>query len=259
MKRLIIIFTFLLGIFSFSKSETLVVGMELAYPPFEMSDENGKPTGISVDLAYALGEYLGRDVKIEDMSYGGLIPALKTKKVDIIISSMSITEERKRSVNFSIPYANSYLGLLLNKNSNIKTAMDLNQKGKKIAVKKGNSGYLIAQKYFPKAEILVFERESICVLEVVQGKADAFIYDPLTIYRNFIANQDTTTPLLEQFETEGQPWGIAYRIKDKELGIKIDEFIIQYKENGGFEKLIEKYLKEERAFFKEQNIPFFFD
>ncbi|MBC2850964.1 transporter substrate-binding domain-containing protein [Cetobacterium sp. 8H] len=259
MKKIWICLMFLLGTFTFANEDTLIVGMELAYPPFEMSDLNGRPTGISVDMAYALGEYLGRDIIIEDMSYGGLIPALKTKKIDIIISSMSVTEERKNSVNFSKPYAKSYLGMLANKNSGIKEPMDLNQKGKKVAVKKGTSGHTVAEKYFPNAEILVFDKETACILEVSQGKVDAFIYDPLTIYRNWTRNQETTIPLLQQFETESQPWAIAYRKGEEDLGAQIDEFIVEYKNNDGFNKLADKYLGEERAFFKEKNVPFFFD
>ncbi|MEG1583106.1 MAG: transporter substrate-binding domain-containing protein [Cetobacterium sp.] len=259
MKKIWICLMFLLGTFTFANEDTLIVGMELAYPPFEMSDLNGRPTGISVDMAYALGEYLGKDIIIEDMSYGGLIPALKTKKIDIIISSMSVTEERKNSVNFSKPYAKSYLGMLANKNSGIKEPMDLNQKGKKVAVKKGTSGHTVAEKYFPNAEILVFDKETACILEVSQGKVDAFIYDPLTIYRNWTRNQETTIPLLQQFETESQPWAIAYRKGEEDLGAQIDEFIVEYKNNGGFNKLADKYLGEERAFFKEKNVPFFFD
>ena len=259
MKKIILFLTLILGSLVFANEKPLIVGMELAYPPFEMSDENGKPTGISVDMAYALGEYLGRDVIIEDMAYGGLIPALKTKKIDIIISSMSVTDERKQSVNFSTPYAKSYLAMLVNNKSGITNANDLNQKGKKVAVKKGTSGHTVAQKYFPNAEILVFDKESASVLEVSQGKVDAFIYDPLTIYRNWTRNSETTTPLLAQFETESQPWAVAYRKGEEDLGAQIDEFIIEYKANGGFNKLADKYLGEERAFFKEKNVPFFFD
>ncbi|MGL5355161.1 MAG: transporter substrate-binding domain-containing protein [Cetobacterium sp.] len=259
MKKILLSLTLLLSSFTFSQNRPLVIGMELAYPPFEMSDENGKPTGISVDMAYALGEFVGRDVIIEDMSYGGLIPALKTKKIDAVISSMSITEERKLSVNFSKPYAKSYLGMLVNNASGITKSTDLNAKGKKVAVKKGTSGHTVAEKYFPLAEILVFDKESAIILEVSQGKVDAFIYDPLTIYKNWTKNSSTTTPLLEQFETESQPWAVAYRKGEDDLGAQIDEFIDEYKANGGFNKLADKYLGEERAFFKEKNVPFFFD
>ena len=65
--------------------------MELIFPPFEMLDTNGQPTGVGVDLGKALGEYLHRPVRIENIPFDGLIPSLKTGKVDIAISSMTIT------------------------------------------------------------------------------------------------------------------------------------------------------------------------
>lgn len=124
-----------------SKVKPLVVGMELAYPPFETKDDKGEPSGISVDLAKALGEYLERPVKIENTNWDGLIPSLQTGKVDVVISSMTITEERKEVVDFSDPYSRSYLALLVNQNSGITTVEDLNQKGMVIDVKKGTLTY----------------------------------------------------------------------------------------------------------------------
>ena len=85
-------------------TKKLVIGMELAYPPFETTDAANKPTGISVDFAKALGAELGREVVIENMAWAGLIPALETKKVDLIISSMTITEDRLKQIDFSDPY-----------------------------------------------------------------------------------------------------------------------------------------------------------
>ena len=85
-------------------AKPLVVGMELAYPPFEMTDTSGKPAGVSVDLATDLAKSLGRPVVIQNISFDGLIPALKTGKVDLVISSMTATSERAKSIDFSDPY-----------------------------------------------------------------------------------------------------------------------------------------------------------
>lgn len=236
----------------------LVVGMELAYPPFEMTDAKGNPTGFSVDMAEDLGKFLGRPVKIENMAYSGLIPALMTKKIDIILSSMTITKEREKTINFSEPYAKSYLSLLTNKKSRIKNPMDLNSKGKKIAVKKGTTGHLVAMEYFPNAELLVFEKETPAVLEVTQGKVDAFIYDPLTVIKNWKENPNTTEPILQQFQKEVEHWGIGYRKDDTKLGDEINAFIREYRADGGFNRLAEKYLGEQKKAFDERGIPFFF-
>lgn len=242
-----------------SDKKELVVGMELAYPPFEMTDQKGNPTGISVDLAYALGEYLGRDVRIENMAYNGLIPSLMTGKIDIILSSMTITEERKESIDFSDPYAKAYLSLLINKNSPVQKFEDLNVEGRKIAVKKGTTGHIYAEKNLPNCEIMVFDKESACVLEVVQGKADAFMYDQMTIYKNWQQNPDTTRALLEPFQEELEYWGIGLRKDDSELRDQINAFLKEYNENGGFDELSMKYLAEQKKTFDELGIPFFFD
>src|SRR5579863_7695802 len=84
--------------------QQLIVGMELAYPPFEMTDEKGQPTGVSVDLAKALGKFLGREVEIQNLPFDGLIPSLQTRKIDLIISSLTATAERAKSIDFSDPY-----------------------------------------------------------------------------------------------------------------------------------------------------------
>ena len=256
MKKLIFLFLIIFSVITFGQ-KPLVVGMELAYPPFETTDKYGNPSGFSVDMAADLGKYLGREVIIENMAYGGLIPALRTEKIDIILSSMSITDRRKRSINFSTPYAKSNLAILANQNSRIKDPMDLNKRGKKIAVKKGTTGHVVAMKTFPKADILVFEKESACILEVTQGKVDGFIYDPLTILKNWKKNKSTTEPVLKPFEETPQYWAIAYNKNNNELGEKINKFIESYKKDGSLDRLADKYLAEPKEEFEKRDIPFF--
>ncbi|WP_410101723.1 transporter substrate-binding domain-containing protein, partial [Sutterella wadsworthensis] len=124
---------------------TLVVGMELAYPPFEGKDEQGNPAGVSVDFMKDFAKSAGKAIKIENIAFDGLIPALLTGKVDMVMSSMTITDERRKTVDFSDPYANAMLGILTHKGSGIKSVEDLNQKGRRIAAKIGSTGYLYAQ------------------------------------------------------------------------------------------------------------------
>ena len=256
MKKIIFLFLIIFSVITFGQ-KPLVVGMELAYPPFETTDKYGNPSGFSVDMASDLGKYLDRKIIIENMSYGGLIPALRTEKIDIILSSMSITDRRKKAINFSDPYAKSNLAILANQNSGIKDPMDLNKKGIKIAVKKGTTGHVVAIKTFPKADLLVFDKESACILEVTQGKVDAFIYDPLTILKNWKKNKNTTEPILKSFEKTPQYWAIAYSKNNNNLGKKINDFIKVYKNNGSLDRLADKYLAEPKEEFEKRNIPFF--
>lgn len=241
-----------------TKKETLTVGMELAYPPFEMSDKEGNPTGVSVDFAKELGKFLGKEVIIENIAWDGLIPSLKTGKIDIIISSMTITQERKKSIDFSDPYAQSSLAILANKNSNITSIKDLNQKGKTIAVKKGSTGHIYAGKNLQNANVLVFDKESAAVLEVVQGKADGFIYDQLTIYKNYAQHKDTTVAILQSFQKDYEYWGVAIKKNNEELKSQINTFINEAKKNGTFDELSYRYLNDARKTFDSLNIPFFF-
>ncbi|WP_121627936.1 transporter substrate-binding domain-containing protein [Poseidonibacter antarcticus] len=238
--------------------KVLTVGMELAYPPFEMSDKEGNPQGVSVDFAKALGKYLGREVVIENTAWSGLIPSLKTGKIDLIISSMTITDERKKSINFSIPYAQTSLAILANKDSAVTNIDELNQAGKKIAVKKGSTGHIYATKNLKNAEILVFDKENTCVLEVVQGKADGFLYDQLTIYKNYAQHKDTTIALLKPFQENPEHWGVALNKKNVQLRAQVDEFIKKAKADGTFATFAKTHLSAAKATFDELKIPFFF-
>lgn len=262
-KVIILLLTFALfatSLLGCSKKDdnTIVIGMELAYPPFETKDDNGNPSGISVDLAYALGEYLGTPIRIENINWDGLIPSLQTNKVDVVISSMTITDERGKVVDFSDPYAHSYLALLLNNNSDINSIEELNQSGKVIAVKKGTTGYIYANANLTNAKVNSFSSENACITEVTQGKADAFIYDQLTIYRQNQVNPDTTKAIMIPIQ-EGESWGMAVNKDSIELLQKINAFIAEYRDNNGFDTLSNKYLADERQIFAELGFPWFFD
>ena len=240
------------------KSDKLIVAMELAYPPFETKDSAGEPTGISVDFAKDLGVYLGRETEIVNTAWDGLIPSLQTGKADLVISSMTITEKRKEEVDFSDPYANSFLAILTNKASGISSIDDLNQPGKKVAVKTGSTGYFYAEENLTNAEIIALADESACVTEVAQGKADGFLYDQLTIYRNNQNNLETTSAIFIPFQ-KVEYWGAAMKKGDTELLNGVNGFIKKYTDEGGFDKLSEKYLKEEKKAFDEFGFKWFFD
>jgi polar amino acid transport system substrate-binding protein len=229
--------------------------MELAYPPFEMTDTSGKPTGVSVDLATDLAKSLGRPVVIQNTAFDGLIPALKTGKIDLVISSMTATAERAQSIDFSEPYISTGLSLLLKKDSTAKGIADLDREGVKVAVKKGTTGHIFATNNLKKAQVLVLDKESAAVLEVSQGKADAFIYDQMSVYQNWQRNKETTQAILEPFQKES--WAVGIRKGNDELKAQVNRFIKDYREKGGFEQLGERYLKEMRDEFKRLGSAFF--
>lgn len=234
----------------------LRVGMELASPPFEMTDEHGKPAGVSVDLAQALADSLGRPLVIENIPFQGLITSLRTGKIDLILSSLTATPERRESIDFSDPYLTTGLALLVRAQSDIQSAADLARAGRTIVVKKGTTGELYANRSLHEARVLVLDQENTCVLEVAQGKADAFIYDQLSTLQNHRGNRETTRPLLQPFTTE--EWAIGLRKGDDELRGKVNVFLAQYRQAGGFQKLGDRWLHEQKAAFAELGIPFVF-
>jgi len=237
--------------------DVIRVGMELKYPPFETKSADGNPEGASVMLATALGEYLGKTVEIVDTPYSSLIPSLESGSIDIIISSMTITEEREKVVDFSDPYTTSQLMMLVHKDSIVKSADDLNNPAVIIASKTGTIGALWAATNAPDATIKNIDEESSAVLEVAQGKADVFIYDPLSIIRHNENYPDTTDALLEPLpNTKG--WGIALRKGEEDFRIKLNEFIKTAKEDGTYDEIRELYLKEKVKEFENYGIEFFF-
>jgi polar amino acid transport system substrate-binding protein len=234
----------------------LRVGMELSYPPFETICSDGEPCGVSVDLVYALGEFLKRPVQIKNIPFTGLIPSLKNGTLDLVISSLTITEQRKKAIDFSDPYASTGLCLLINIRSDVNDIEEAAQKGKIIVVKSGTSGEIYAYQHLKNATVRILDKESTCVLEVIQGKADAFIYDQLSVYTNWKKNLKTTKANLVPFQKEF--WAFGIKKGNLELAAQINQFIKNFREKGGFEKLAEKYLPEQKKAFKEMGIPFVF-
>lgn len=235
---------------------TLVIGMELAYPPFETRDEQGQPSGVSVDIAQALGASVGRTIQIENMRFDGLIPALKTGKIDLILSSMTATEERRQSIDFSIPYAQTGLCLLVGADAPIHDPTTLDQPGRSLAVKRGTTGHLFAANTLKNTKILVFDKEDAAVLEVIQGKADAFIYDQLSIYRHWSRHPDATRALLEPLRAESWAIGIAKGADD--LKSEVNAFLAAFEASGGFDDLAQRYFSKETQQFEALGFPFLF-
>ncbi len=239
--------------------DKLIVGMELQFPPFETIDKNGKPYGLSVDLALALGDYLNKEIKIEEMSYSGLINALMSKKIDMIISSMTISSNRLEQIDFSEPYASSHLSLLINEKSLVQGPDDLNNKGIKIAVKRGTTGQIFAEKQYPNASISVFEKDAECIMEVVQGRVDVFVYDVYTIYKNHMLNPNTTRVYLEAINKGSiEKWGVAIRKNEESLKKGINDFIKEAKSNGKIDEIVDVHLSDMKRIFEENNLNFYF-
>jgi len=237
-----------------SLENSLRVGMDLNYPPFEMQDDGGRPAGVSVEMANALASHLKRRLEIVPMDFSGLIPALKTGHIDLILSSMTATDERRKSISFSQPYAQTGLALLVAKSSGIQTISDLDKASATLTVKAGTTGDSWAQVHLPKTKRVVFEDPAACVIEVAQGRADAFIYDQLSILRYAMRNPETTRGILTPFVTEA--WAIGIAKENSKLEQEVNAFLQDFRNSQGFEKLGDRFLAEEKKQMEAAGIPF---
>ncbi len=234
----------------------LVVGMELSYPPFEMKDENGVPQGVSVDLAKALGKHLGQEIEIRDYAWIGLIPSLQSDRIDCVISSMTITSKRAKKVDFSDPYVRNGICMLVQKDGSVNSAADLKTPGRKIACKLGTTGHEWAQEHLPEASLIVLEDAGNCAMEVAQGKAEAFLYDQVSVYQHWKRHPETTRAILDPLRSEA--WGIAVQKGNAALLEEINAFLKAYREAGQFEALGDKWLKEWKVSFEAMGVSFVF-
>jgi polar amino acid transport system substrate-binding protein len=238
-----------------SDSQLLHVGMDLSFPPFEMINTQGDPDGISVQLAKALGDYLHRKVEIENIPFVGLIPSLQTKKIDLIISSMTDTPERRQSIAFSDPYLTLSLGILTHRLSPIHNSDDLDHPGIKIAVRQGTIGQHWAEQHLKQATVITFDQEATAVLEVLENHVDGFIYDVVSIWKFYQEHPSQTVALLKPLEVSSSAIGI--RLEDQELRDQVNIFLKIFREQQGFEKLGNQYLGEQKEYFAKQGIPFY--
>ncbi|MFK4785535.1 basic amino acid ABC transporter substrate-binding protein [Fusobacterium sp. MFO224] len=234
-KILLVILSVVLFTVSFG-SNKVYVGTNAEFPPFEYL-EKGEMVGFDVDLAKEIGKIMGKEIVMKDMAFDGLIPALQTKKVDLIIAGMTATEDRKKTVNFSDPYYSANQVIVLNEeNTDIKGFEDL--KGKKIGVMLGFTGdFVITEMGYPSEK---FNAAFAGIMALQSKKIDAVVLDSETA-NNYIKKNDNLK--LAEGKGEAEDYAIAIRKADKELLEEVNSAIEELKENGKFEELLTKYFK----------------
>ncbi|MBK7540768.1 MAG: transporter substrate-binding domain-containing protein [Candidatus Competibacteraceae bacterium] len=227
------------------KKDGLRVCTEPAYMPFEMTDKRGQIIGFDPDLAALMAKELGAaKLDLISTAWDGIIPALITNKCDIIMSGMTITDERKEKISFADPYMLIGQTVLVRKDlaEKVKSYRDLNKPDYKIASKLGTTGEIAAKKYIPKAKYFSYETEAEAVMETVNGKVDAFIYDaPYNLVANAQRGEGKLVFLDKPFTDEPIGWAIAKG--DPEFLEAINGFLAKIKKEGAHEKLHQKWFK----------------
>jgi polar amino acid transport system substrate-binding protein len=234
----------------------LIIGADATYPPFEYKDEHGELAGVSIDMGKALAAHLGRPVEFQNIAFDGLITALKTHSIDLIISSMTANDERRKSLDFSDPYVTTGLCLLLPKASTVQSADELKQGNRRIVVRIGTTGEQWSRTNLPSAQIVALDTDAACIMEVSKGTADAWVYDQVSVMNYQKLNAAATRALLAPLRSE--QWAIAMRPGDP-IRAEINAFLAAYRAGGNFGKLADKYLAKERDMMKAQGLPFVFE
>src|SRR5205823_2415864 len=148
------------------------------------------------------------------------------------------------------------LCLLVGAKTGIQSIADTDRSGQSIVVVKGTTGHLYATQHLKKARVLVLDQPATCVLEVAQGKAEAFLFDQMSTLKNWQKNQDSTRALLTPFQAE--TWAIGLKKGNDDLRAKVNAFLTDFRGKGGFDQLGDRWLAGQKAEFKKLGVPFVF-
>jgi len=228
------------------KRGKLIAGVKTDFPPFGYVDGAGKNLGFDVDVAHLFAKALFDDenkVELVAVTSGNRIPFLQSGKIDIIIASVTVTDERRQVVEFSEPYFMSGGLLLVSKNSSIKGVEDL--AGKTVAVLQGAIQDKDIEQLAPKANRVKFGKVSEAVLAVKGGRADAFSQDDILILTLAKENPDLK-PVGKPFTP--RPYGIAVRKGDVDFIKWVDGQLDKMKKDGTYDKLWKKYFRDVEAY-----------
>lgn len=215
--------------------DKIYVGTNAEFPPFEYL-ENGEITGFDMDLVHEIGKIIDADIKIVDMAFDGLLPALQMKKVDLVIAGMTANEERMKTVSFTQPYYTASQVIIVKEGDNsIKSFDDL--KGKKVGVMLGFTGDMVVSE-IDGVKIERFNAAYAGIMALQAGKVEAIVLDSEPA-KNYVAQNKGL--VLADADAEQEEYAIAVRKNDKELLEKVEKALTEIKENGTYDKLIQKY------------------
>ena len=221
--------------------ETLTVGTNAAFPPFEFVGDDGEPDGFDIALIKAIGEEIGMEVQIQDMEFDSLVSSIGNK-IDVAIAGMTVTEERKNTVDFSDSYYEAVQSVIVPKGSAIATADDL--KGLKIGVQLGTTGEFIAED-IEGSEISAYNKAVDAVNDLNNGRVDCVIVDknPAEVFgAQFSDKVDVIDG--NNFGFEPENYAIALPKGNTDLADKINAALKKLKEDGTYDSLVKKYIEE---------------
>ncbi|MFV0364256.1 MAG: basic amino acid ABC transporter substrate-binding protein [Suipraeoptans sp.] len=220
------------------EDKTLIMATNAEFPPYEYYDGD-EIVGIDAEIAAAIADKLGLELKIEDMAFDSIVAAVNSGKADVGIAGMTVTEDRKKNVNFTDPYASATQVIIVQDGSDIKTPDDLT--GKTVGVQLGTTGDIYAED-IEDVNIERYNKGFEAVQSLSQGKIDAVIIDGEPA-KKFIGSVDGLQILDEAFTEE--EYAIAVAKDNEDLLKDINGALAELKESGDLDKIINKYITAE--------------
>ncbi|SAI54163.1 glutamine-binding periplasmic protein [Bordetella ansorpii] len=220
-----------------AQDRELIVATDTAFVPFEFKQGNVY-TGFDIELWAAIAKELNLKYKLQPMDFNGIIPGLQTKNIDAALAGITIRDDRKKVVDFSDPYYESGLAILVNaKDDKVKQAKDLS--GKTVAVKTGTATVDFMKSQVPDAKLKLFPNIDNAYLELATGRVDAAVHDTPNVqyYANTAGKGRVKVAGLVK---SGDFYGIAFP-KGSDLVPKVNKALATLKSNGQYDALYTKW------------------
>ncbi|MBU6955679.1 MULTISPECIES: cystine ABC transporter substrate-binding protein [unclassified Hahella] len=226
---------------SIQKRGSIQVGLEGTYPPFNYQDENGQLTGFEVEFAKALADQLGVKAEYQTTKWDGLLAALESERLDVVINQVTISDARKQKYDFSAPYTVSGIQALTRKDleSEINGPSDL--AGMKVGVGLGTNYETWLRENAPQAEVKTYDDDPTKYQDLRFGRIDAILIDRFAAFELLNKTGDALTLAGSPFSR--QEAGVTLRKGNPELLAAIDKAIAKMREDGTLQKLSEKWFK----------------
>ncbi|MDR6901735.1 lysine/arginine/ornithine ABC transporter substrate-binding protein [Rhizobium miluonense] len=225
--------------------DTIVFGTDATYPPFESLDAGGKFTGFDIDITNALCDHMKVKCAFVNQDFDGIIPALQAKKFDAIISSMSITPEREKIVDFTNKIYNTPPAIAIPKDSTLKEATDEALKGKTIGAQSSTTHANYASAHLKDAELKLYPSADEYKLDLSNGRIDAAIDDVVVLSEWVKSDAGNCCKMLGTLKSDpvinGVGAGIAIRKGDAALKDKLNAAIAAIRADGTYKKIQDKY------------------
>lgn len=224
-------------------AEKLRVGMECTYAPFNYRTESGDLAGYDVDVAKGVAEIIGAELEFVCQQWDGMIPALLANKFDLIVASMSITESRLEKIDFSSPYRDS-VGRIVGKSGQDLNLFDPagkpipeNFAGLRIGLERASTYESWFNAKLPDADIVLYDGSEPLYLDLVNGRVDAIMTNPMKAHLRFLATDEGSgfefiSPAISEVEFFGIGVGIGLRQGQPELKARLDGAIKQLINEG---------------------------